>query len=433
MPGKPGLPGNRIGGWVASLAGTALLAGCGLTPVAPAGSTAASLTPVASANSASFLVNIHMFTTGQGVGIGPRGVYATTDGAKTWVPVAPPGVAITAATTAALAPGETASGWTAVGLTPDGTAWIVNQAPAHHQLAVYWTANRGQTWSGGVFATSLFSQGGGVWVRSLSFLGKETAFITVQPQHGMSSEPGELWVTRTGGTSWTRIAATNHLTWPAAGQVGFLNRTTGWDVASLTTTTPNVMWETTDGGATWTPVSLPGHPAVRLSVLTPPQFFGAKGILPVEYVPQSARTVAFSTILYHSADGGRTWHAGAPVRPSPPGTRVDIISPTTAWLATGYQFNSYSGYPVTGGLYLTVNGGVSWIRRPASPLLKGLMAKGYAIRQLDFLDLQQGWATTAKLDSTQSGPLLQTQNGGRSWQIVKSVVRRPPKGQSEDA
>lgn len=61
-----------------------------------------------------------------------------------------------------------------------------------------------------------------------------------------------------------------------------------------------------------------------------------------------------------------------------------------------------------------------------SPLLQALRNQGYTLADLDFLTRQVGWATTTQLDTSHSGPLLETQNGGRTWTVVTTRLRSTP-------
>lgn len=101
---------------------------------------------------------------------------------------------------------------------------------------------------------------------------------------------------------------------------------------------------------------LPGYAPSRLSVITPPQFFGKQGILPVEYWPSSGKTADYATVLYRSTNGGHTWMPSTAV-PASPSPIIDSISATTTWIWTGYQNNSYAGDPVYGVLAVTTDGG----------------------------------------------------------------------------
>lgn len=67
----------------------------------------------------------------------------------------------------------------------------------------------------------------------------------------------------------------------------------------------------------------------------------------------------------------------APVRPSPPGSVTDFLDGRSAGVWTGYQDNSYAGYPVQGALYVTDNQGAGWARRAPTGILRMLMAEGY--------------------------------------------------------
>ena len=419
---------RRIWGlqWTVLIVLLVALSGCGIVSGSPVSSTldgskspspTSSIVPVVPIN----LTNIYMYNTQDGVGIGSKGIYSTSDGAHHWTRMVPPGRAASHLTTAGHPYVTTAANRVSVGMTSTGTVWSVKQTPSNNRLSIHWTQNRGKTWNGGNLITQLFSQGPVVLVDNVYILGTQTAWISIQPEHGMNSEPGELWFTNNGGKTWTRIGSTvpsaDTGTLPTGGRVSFSSLSHGWEVGSLASTLPNLVWTTQDGAQHWTQVSLPGYLPSRLDILAPPQFFANDGFLPVQYVPVSHKAVNFATVLYYSSNNGRTWTKTTPVSPAPIST-LDIMNSTTVWLWTGSQFNSYAGYPVTGSLYVTTNSGDTWSQRPPTGTLSSLMEKGYTIKHLDFLNSQQGWATTFKLGTSQGGPLLETQNGGRSWKEI---------------
>lgn len=413
------------------LAGLTGLAGCGTGPrvhaLAPSGANSSTRPRPAQGGSTAAsrglpvsleLTNLWMSTARDGVGISPEGMYTTADGGRHWTAVKLPGPSLAAL--AQRLPSEiAASNLVTVGIAPEGIVWTVKQIPSQEKLDVYWTPNHGATWYGRALTTHLFSLGVPVWVQNMSFLGGHQAWLAIQPQHTMNSEPGDLWYSDSAGKTWRRIATTTpgapSAGLPEGGAVSFRTTTQGWDMGSQTSTTANRLWQTQDGAQHWTPVVLPGYAPSRLSVITPPQFFGNQGILPVEYWPSSGKTADYATVLYRSTNGGHTWMPSTAV-PASPSPIIDSISATTTWIWTGYQNNSYAGDPVYGVLAVTTNGGTHWSPRTPTGLLRRLMTQGYSITHLDFLNREQGWATTTKLDTSQNGPLLETHNGGRSWQ-----------------
>ncbi len=418
------------------LAGMAGLTGCGTgtTIDAPAPSVAKSSSnprPAHGSARALDVTKLWMSTAHDGVGISPQGMYITRDGGRHWTTVSLPGPS-RAALAQGLPSGTSTAYLVTVGLAPNGIVWMIKQMPAHAQLDVYWTPNRGRTWYGGSLTTHLFSQGVPLSVQNMSFLGRHRAWLSVQPQHGMNSMPGDLWYSDSGGKTWRRLAAnppeTGSRGWPVGGAVSFTAPSQGWDMGPQTTTSPHLLWRTQNGAKQWTRVALPGYAPSQVSVIAPPQFFGKRGILAVEYEPTNGMAADFSTMLYHSSQGGRTWIPSTSV-PASPSPIIDSISATTTWIWTGYQDNSYAGAPVHGTLEVTTDGGTHWFQHRPTGILHRLMAQGYSITDLDFLNRRQGWATTAKLSSSRDGPLLETQNGGRTWQqftpIVVSLAARP--------
>jgi len=241
----------------------------------------------------------------------------------------------------------------------------------------------------------------------------------------MNSEPGVLFTTTDGGRRWTLTAssapsASGRL--PFAGQVAFATPTTGWLVGSVTSTSPSLLAVTHDGGHTWHLESLPGA-GVDKTVLQAPTVLGAHVLLPV-LAPGTGAVTAMRFFLYASSNDGRTWDQPKGVADAPVAV-ADVVSASTAYTWTGYQFNSYAGTPVLGALLVTEDGGAHWTRLGPSGVLHKLMGKGVSIQVLDFVSPTAGWAITARLDTDEAGPLLYTDDGGRTWRVV--VPRLQPR------
>jgi photosystem II stability/assembly factor-like uncharacterized protein len=67
-------------------------------------------------------------------------------------------------------------------------------------------------------------------------------------------------------------------------------------------------------------------------------------------------------------------------------------------------------------------GGTPGLTIQHDSVLQDCLACGWNIVQLDFVDRDFGWAYLRSWDA-QSGCLLQTTDGGRTWGILSSRVR----------
>ncbi|BCV22570.1 WD40/YVTN/BNR-like repeat-containing protein [Moorella sp. Hama-1] len=367
------------------------------------------------------LVSIVMISETQGWALAKGTVLRTEDGGEHWEAVTPPGLP--------------SNPWGIESKFYDADhAWLAVRNDNEKSVVVFHTADGGRTW--GESAVHRGSNGL-VYGGKLDFVDPDRGWLMIEPEHGMSSRPGELYQTADGGEHWSEVAkgATtgsapeNGL--PFSGPFSFRNVLTGWlggrQGAAFDPDHPLYMTE--DGGCTWRPQDLPlpsGLPGGKLNVNTPPEFFpagGQDGVLPVVFVPDSYKVSDYATLFYTTADGGRTWQCQA----SLPGTGP--FSPITAvnwWVWREESDASGLAAPARGKLYHTTDGGVNWtVLEPAGDL-SGALEKGERVQQLDFVTGKAGWLLLATADG-QGTELLQTTDGGSTWTLVQVTIDPVPK------
>lgn len=157
-----------------------------------------------------------------------------------------------------------------------------------------------------------------------------------------------------------------------------------------------------DGGRTWTDARLPGLVGSLFAtntVLAPPAFFGATGIVAVDSEPVAGEELT----VYRSLDGGRTW-ARASSMPNPNG--ASAFSAFAALDARHWLFVAGNGLLRTG------DGGRTWSRL----IPEGLPPEG--ITWLHFADPEHGVALESPGAFTRPANLFVTADGGASWRVV---------------
>lgn len=151
-----------------------------------------------------------------------------------------------------------------------------------------------------------------------------------------------------------------------------------------------------DGGRTWADARLPGLVGSQYAtntVLAPPAWFGATGVVAVSHEPTSGQELT----IYRSTDHGRTWKR-ASSSPNPSGGSAFAAVDATHWLvATGT------------GWHRTADSGRTW----ASFTPKGLPRAGHSSVELS--DADHGVALVATGAFTTPSDLFVTVDGGTTW------------------
>jgi len=175
--------------------------------------------------------------------------------------------------------------------------------------------------------------------------------------------------------------------------------------------------KSTDGGSSWA-VSRVGYKQVPVAVFFSDADNGwIGGATPA---PGEEDGIGGPSAILATTDGGRTWNAQNHIPVSI--LRFSFLDKMTGW-ASGTQ----------GAIYSTTNGGGTWDRQrteieagdgPVDPHGEG--AKHFAIRGLQFLDKDHGFAAATATEQ-QAGRMLVTSNGGtawrRQWMVAGAGVR----------
>lgn len=129
------------------------------------------------------LGSIDMINETQGWALAKGKVLRTEDGGKHWAVVAPPGLA--------------SNPWGIESEFYDADhAWLAVRGEDEQSVVVFHIADGGRTWAG-----SAVRRGGNglVYGGLLNFIDPERGWLMVEPEHGMSFRPGELYQTTDGG------------------------------------------------------------------------------------------------------------------------------------------------------------------------------------------------------------------------------------------
>jgi hypothetical protein len=280
--------------------------------------------------------------------------------------------------------------------------WAVAQTAASEQateLAVLRTVDGGESWTS-AGTISAFSTAEGMVSADFS---DEHGWVLVQLESSSNFSVGELYGTRDGGASWTKLAA------PIAGQIRFASPTLGLVAGGPA---GSDLYVTRDGGNSWQPVSLTAPPpfASAQPVYGVPSFTdSAHGVLPVTFVGNPSG-VGF----YVTADGAVSWTIEASfVIPAAleQGARfpIDVAGRSTWVVAT----------PNGRTVFSTQDRGRSWTQVAANGL-------GDGVAEIDFANALSGWSRIEygrcagfKTDCVLIIELHRTQDGGQTWSELR--------------
>jgi len=179
--------------------------------------------------------------------------------------------------------------------------------------------------------------------------------------------------------------------------------------------TPSIGWSggtlfsrTTDGRAHWT-------------IVTPSDLRNPNDTLRTDYLDAThawiVQDLADRTNVLRTADGGRTWHQGAPIMHSGASTiQIDFVDPAHGWLLT--EGSAYQAFT----LYRTTDGGAHWQLTSVSTTKADAKPGTFGCPQwclVSFASPTAGSITSLNAVITDSGmSLLSTHDGGVTWTRV---------------
>jgi len=227
---------------------------------------------------------------------------------------------------------------------------------------------------------------------------------------------GVIVRTTDGGQHWTEISVERpEMVIPSLNAINFISPDVGWAVG-VDSGGEGIVLKTTDGGSSWAPTRI-GYKQVPVAVFFVDADNGwIGGATPP---PGEDEGMGGPSAILATTDGGNTWNSQNNIPLSI--LRIFFADKMNGW-ASG----------TSGVIYNTTDGGRSWDKQrteieagdgPVDP--RGEGAKQFAIRGLQFIDKDHGFAAAGSTEQ-QAGRMLVTSNGGAAWRrqwMVASAVR----------
>ena len=211
---------------------------------------------------------------------------------------------------------------------------------------------------------------------------------------------GALLHTADGGNHWTQVPDIGTYGVDVVPAFSFIDAKRGWASWSVASDPMDHLIRTRDGGRTWRNLGAPGY-LVHL------QFFTAQQGVAVE-------STAEKPLFRSTTNGGAAWEQ-QPLELDFP-SLFQFLNPNVGWIA-GDARGSDVFHPRV--LY-TSDGGRSWL---ASSMPAGVVGTP---RDMFFIDERKGWLILWNGSRQQFNTLLQSVDGGKSWQVdPHSEFHRP--------
>ena len=331
------------------------------------------------------LVEIAMFDASNGWGRSEEDIYRTGDGGQTWqaieIPLAGPGTYFSASY-----------------LDPQ-TIYVIVTNPETPPSQLNISRDGGKSWQ-----QTILGSDSPYFSAKILPVSPETLFMFQNLGAAAGSQGVGILQSLDGGQTWQQTFAhvpgeVGQASLPFGGQKSlpaFLDANLGFIGGSRPMENDIYFYRTEDAGRNWQPQPLPvpaqtsGYMAMTESPIVFPG--NSEHILaPVRFsLPEGSQFIFFA-----SADRGQTWQATAPL------TKADA-----------YQFiDLQTGWVWADGmLYTTRDSGQTWL------VLDHNIPGEISLRQINFIDPQNGWALAFDLDF--HAILYFTSNGGQTWDKV---------------
>jgi photosystem II stability/assembly factor-like uncharacterized protein len=323
----------------------------------------------------------------------------TTDGARTWDLVSPPGTR-----------GELVQGQSILDAVSGERAWVSGVTP-QHSTVVFGTSDAGRSWwrSGPV--------PGVAQPVAVDFAGPDQGWLLESLGEAMQQNPVRVYRSPDGGRSWSLVARSARMPGDPPRRSGL---PVGCDKTGVAFSSTRVGWITSscqalrgallvsrDGGAHWANQQLPIPPSACQQSgceVAAPQFVGHTTFLQISAYPDAA-------LLLVTTDGGGRWLTLIMPGGAGPYPRVRFFS-----RSDGIAVSAGSQGSIGRDFYLTSDGGRRWTAVPQGRRF------GRSGSSFDFVSPTVGFAWIPGADATGGAPsMYRTADSGRTW--TSSVPR----------
>ena len=264
-----------------------------------------------------------------------------------------------------------------------GESWSALSVPGNFNFRDVDFADAQNGWLCGPGVILKTSNGGSAWTNvSPNTFFSANSICFVNPQKGwFCGTTGRIMQTIDGGTTWTDQNSTTSNDLKC---IRFLNEQTGWACGVNGT-----ILKTTDGGANWIIQTASGTSITSLKSIAISD-------------AQSVLISGHNGLILKTSNGGNTWNAIAPAQDF-----IGITGMHVSGNKIAYTLSPQDGFPGTGNIALTTDGGLSW-----QSLTQNIVPSKCTFRDV-IMHSAQSWSVVG--NSIDSGYVLKTIDGGLSW------------------